>query len=124
MASPQLQKAAMTFPCQPGPTTAEIERSRSFSAVVGFLWVVDRWQQPPQSTKSNVHARFRRFWVSFGCRYCHHLLPPPQLPESSIRAHFRRLLAFSSRCPYYPHQLRAAALHGRTSPSESQVIRL
>jgi len=94
----------MTFPYQPGPTTAKIECSRSFLAVVGSLWVVDRWQQPPQSTKSNIHAHFQRFWVSFGCCYCHHLLPPPQLPESSTRAHFRQLLAFSSRCPYCPHQ--------------------
>jgi len=38
MASPQCQKAATTFPYQPRPTTAEIERSRSFSAVVGFPW--------------------------------------------------------------------------------------
>ena len=92
----------MTFTYQPRPTTAEIERSLS---VVGFLWML---QLPPpvnHPPQSNIHARFRRFWASFGRCYYHHLFPPPQLPESSIRARFQRLLAFSGRCHYHPHQL-------------------
>ena len=58
------------------PTSPEIERSRSFSEVVGFLWAsatATTINNPPEPSKSSVHARFR-------------VLLPLQPPKSSVCA--------------------------------------
>ena len=69
--SPSLA-ATTTTAYQPPPTTAKIEHSCSFSAVVGFLWPLPPPPlsiSPPQLPKSSIRACFRWLWAFSGCHH-------------------------------------------------------
>jgi len=86
------------------PTSPEIERSRSFLEVVGFPWAsatATTINNPPEPSKSSVHARFRvllplqprkRVFALVVCPL--YPPPPPRQPSDPITPEIERECSF------------------------------